>query len=325
MLIACTFLFKNIYYSQNLIQNPSFESYTNALNNLGGFDNYNATPVYHVLDNWYGYFTPDYFHDTCINGPAPNQYGFDIPVNFFGYANTKNGNAYIGFAFYQKSDESKEYVYQQLSSPLQAGKNYCINFFVSRAVRSTYAIKNIEVLFSNSLISLSNGYIQANAQIVKQANFITDTTTWTEIQGCFTAAGGEQYLMIGNFNSNANTDTLFIGTSNPIPFYGDFSYYYIEDITLIDQSTVGVNELGNGATINVFPNPANDIVNFQFSDVNSKRKIVLYNTIGEVVLTEDATTQNSSLKTHHLLSGIYFYTILVGDKNIKTNKIVIIK
>ena len=131
--------------------------------------------------------------------------------------------------------------------------------------------------------------------------------------------------MIGNFNSNANTDTLFIGTSNPIPFYGDFSYYYIDDITLIDLSTVGVNEVGNGATINVFPNPANDIVNFQFSDVNSKRKIVLYNTIGEVVLTEDATTQNSSLKTHHLLSGIYFYTILVGDKNIKTNKIVMIK
>ena len=34
-------------------------------------------------------------------------------------------------------------------------------------------------------------------------------------------------------------------------------------------------------------------------------------------------TQNSSLKTHHLQNSIYFYSILVGEKTIKTDKIVI--
>ena len=312
-------LFKNSL-SQNLIQNGSFENYTNPIDCGGGFDNATVFPINHVVDNWYTFSSPDYFNPVCNNNYV------DVPVNLFGYSQAKQGNSYAGIAIYQKGNEMKEYIYQQLPSTLDAGKMYCINFFVSRSERSTYATKNIEVYFSTSSPTMPNGYyIVAAPQVIKQSSFIIDTMQWSQIQGCFTANGTEQYITIGNFNSNANTDTLFIGTNNPIPFYGDFSYYYIDDITLIDQSTVGVNELGNGATINVFPNPANDIVNFQFSDVNSKRKIVLYNTIGEVVLSEDATTQNSSLKTHNLQSGVYFYTILVGDKNIKTDKIVIIK
>ena len=131
--------------------------------------------------------------------------------------------------------------------------------------------------------------------------------------------------MIGNFNNNANTDTLFIGTSNPIPFYGDFSYYYIDDVTLIDQSTVWINELSNENSVNVYPNPANDILNISLGILNENTEIKIVNALGELVLNETLTTQHSSLKTHHLQNGIYFYTILVGENNIKTDKIVIIK
>jgi len=287
--------------SQNLIMNGSFENYTGIDCVYGGFDNYNATPAYHVLDNWYGYFTPDYFSSNCTNPYA------GVPSNFFGYSNTKNGNAYIGFAFYQKTDESKEYVYQQLATPLQAGKMYCLSFYVSRSYRSTYAIKNIEVLFSNTLINLSNGYIQANPQIVKQVNFIADTTIWTEIQGCFTADGGEQYLMIGNFNSNANTDTLFIGTTNPIPFYGDFSYYYIDEITLIDQTTVGINELDKENSFDIYPNPTNSILNIKSNNQQLQNATIeIKNTLGQVIYFDVYAPQ---IHISNLPSGIYFLTI----------------
>ena len=307
------------FKSQNLITNGSFENYTGIDCVYGGFDNYNATPAYHVLDNWYGYFTPDYFSSNCTNTYA------GVPSNFFGYSNTKNGNAYIGFAFYQKTDESKEYVYQQLGTPLQAGKIYCLSFYVSRSYRSTYAIKNIEVLFSNTLINLSNGYIQANPQIVKQVNFVADTTIWTEIQGCFTADGGEQYLMIGNFNSNANTDTLFIGTTNPIPFYGDFSYYYIDEITLIDQTTVGVNEQNKFNAIGVSPNPAKDILNIELDILNKNTEMKIYNHIGELVLNEIITNQKTKININHLQSSIYYYQILENNKVMKNDKLIIIK
>ena len=313
------FLSKNSK-AQNLIQNGSFESYTNIDCTYGGFIN-NYPPHNNVVDDWFGLSSPDYFNTVCPSSTTV----YNAFSNGFGNISPHGGNAYCGFLTYLKGGEIKEYIYHQLSQPLQAGKIYCLNFFVSRVDRAHYSVANIGAYFSNTVSTLFNGiYVNKTPQIINQNGFITDTISWTEIQGCFTAIGGEQYITIGKFNTTG-TDTLNSGTNNPIPFNPDFSYYYIDDITLIDQSTVGVNKLGNGATINVFPNPANDIVNFQFSDVNSKRKIVLYNTIGEVILTEDATTQNSSLKTHNLQSGVYFYTILVGDKNIKNDKIVIIR
>lgn len=234
LIVICVSLFKNILVSQNLIQNSSFESYTTPVNcsgGSGGFDNYSVSPVNHVVDNWYGYYTPDFLTSNCSGSNSNGS-----PSNLFGYSYPKNGNNYVGVGLYEKGNEIKEYIYQNLSSPLQVGKIYCLSFFVKRSYRSTYATKNIEVFFfSNSVSTGTLGYINALPQITKQNVFISYTTNWVQIQGCFIANGGEQYMTIGNFNSNANTDTLFIGTNNPIPSYGDFSHYYVDEITLIDQ------------------------------------------------------------------------------------------
>ncbi|MES2515386.1 MAG: hypothetical protein V4580_14630, partial [Bacteroidota bacterium] len=224
-------------FCQNLIQNNGFESYSSLSCNSAGFDDYTTTGTPHILDHWYGYFTPDYFRNVCNN----NYVG--VPFNHYGYCTPHNGSAYVGIGIYQKGSETKEYIYQQLSIPLQSGKTYCLTFYVSRSQRSTFAVRNIEAYFSSSTPTLTaSSYINVVPQIIKQISFITDTTQWTQIQGCFTAIGGEQFISLGNFNNNTNTDTLFIGTDNPIPSYGDFSYYYIDDISLIDQTTVGLKD-----------------------------------------------------------------------------------
>ncbi len=218
-------------------------------------------------------------------------------------------------------------MYQQLSVPLVSGKIYKLSFYVTLADASNGAIKNIGAYFCSTLPSLTGfSYINVVPQIVNQNGFLTDTLNWVEIQGLFQAVGGEQYVIFGNFNSNANTDTIKVNTnSTNTTAYPRLAYYYIDDITLIDQSTVGFNELSNGASIEVYPNPANEVINFKFSDANSKRKIELYNAIGELVLSEDASTQNLSLKTHHLQSGVYFYYIILNDYILKKDKLIIIK
>jgi hypothetical protein len=218
-------------------------------------------------------------------------------------------------------------LYQQLSVPLVSGKIYKLSFYVTLADASNGAIKNIGAYFCSTLPSLTGfSYINVVPQIVNQNGFLTDTLNWVEIQGLFQAVGGEQYVIFGNFNSNANTDTIKVNTnSTNTTAYPRLAYYYIDDITLIDQSTVGFNELSNGASIEVYPNPANEVINFKFSDANSKRKIELYNAIGELVLSEDASTQNLSLKTHHLQSGVYFYYIILNDYILKKDKLIIIK
>ena len=272
-----------------------------------------------MVNNWYTFYTPDYFNSVCNNNYC------DQPINNYGYCQPKNGNAYAGTGLYQKGNEAKEYIYQYLSNPLQMGKTYCLNFYISRAERSTYAVKNIEAYFSSSSPSMPNGnYINVTPQIIKQNNFITDTMQWIQIQGCFTAQGGEQYLTIGNFNSNTNTDTLFVGTNNPIPGYGDFSYYYIDDVYLYDALTTGINEQGKENDIEVYPNPNNGF--FEINNLPEEKCVLrITNALGQLVYTTILHQPKNIIDLSKEKEGIYFYHILINDKIIKTDKIVIIK
>ena len=321
-LIAYLLLFKSTI-GQNLIRNGSFENYNIPINwNLwgGDFIGYYASPPDTIMIDWGGYQTPDYCVVAC-----PHNYA-SVPVNHVGFNYSKEGNAYVGLGPYQRDSEVKEYIYQHLNQPLQAGKVYCLSFYVNRSERTEYAIKQIGAYFSSSLPStVGNMYINANPQVVNNV-FVVDTVQWIEIQGCFTANGGEQYITIGNFNSNSNTDTLNIGTNNPVAGWLPSSYYYIDDITLIDQTTVGLQNISFlNEVVGVSPNPANDLLKFTFSTEKQGRKLELYDTIGNLIITKEADSNNLSLTTENLPNGIYFYSILVGEKTIKTDKIVIIK
>lgn len=312
------FFFSNAI-SQNLIQNGSFENYTGIDCIYGGFTN-NSPPNNHVVDNWYELNSCDYFNSVCTNTYTV------VPKNVFGNQAPKSGNSYVGFILFAANGDMKEYIYQQLSAPLQAGKMYCLSFYVSRADGITHAIHSIGAYLSVLTPTLySNLYVNKTPQIINQNSYVTDSLGWTQIQGCFTASGSEQYITIGNFNSNANTDTLFVGSNNPTFGAYKYAYYYIDDITLIDQTTVGINELRNGNSVSVYPNPANDIVNFQFSNTIEKRKIELYDAIGNLVLEKDASSNNLSLTTENLSNGIYFYSVKHNNVVLKQDKIVIIK
>jgi len=305
--------------SQNLIQNGSFENYTAPVNcsgGSGGFDNYANFPVNHVVDNWYSLSSPDYFTPLC-NG-ANND---GAPLNIFGYSQAKNGNAYAGFLTYLKGGEIKEYIYQQLSQPLQSGKTYCLSFFVSRVDRAPYSVTNVGACFSNNVQSTGSfGYVTAIPQVVNQSGFITDTTQWTQIQGCFTANGGEQYITIGKFNTTG-TDTLNTGTNNPIPFNPDMSYYYIDDITLIDQTTVGVNELDRETNFAIYPNP-----NIGIFTINSKdiiQKIEVTNIAGQLLLQESINSKTHQLQLNQVAKGIYFIKVNYTNGLIVNKKVIV--
>ena len=317
LLLTLVFLFNNSN-SQNLITNGSFQNYTAPVNcsgGSGGFDNYSVFPVNHVVDNWYPLNSPDYFSSLCSGS---NNNG--APLNAIGYSQAKQGSNYVGAILFTANYETKEYMYQQLSTPLQGGKIYCLSFFVSRADRVTHAIHSIGAYFSNNVQSAATlGYVNVTPQIVNQTGFITDTIGWTQIQGCFTANGGEQYITIGNFNSNANTDTMFVGSTNPHPNAYKYAYYFIDDITLIDQTTVGVNELGNENSFSVYPNPANDVLNIKVGTIKENTKIKIADVIGRTILI---TEYKSHLDISFLEKGIYFVTIQQEGKTLGTKKII---
>jgi hypothetical protein len=268
----------------------------------GGFFDVSVFPTQRILLNWDQFQSPDYFTSACTQ----NYYG--VPNNIFGNKYAKQGNAYAGFMLYYKPGDTKEYICQQLTSPLQMGKTYCLSFFVSRANRKEYAIKNIGAYFSVSQPTLvSSLYINAIPQVINQSGFLVDTTQWAEIQGCFIAQGGEQYITIGNFNSNANTDTLYTGTSNSIPSDPEYAYYYIDNVILIDQTTVGVNEFKEGDGLEIYPNPTNSILNITANNLGIQNSLVeIRNVLGETVIS---TMFANQINVSELTKGVYFLTL----------------
>lgn len=104
---------------------------------------------------------------------------------------------------------------------------------------------------------------------------------------------------------------------------------YVDNINF-SQSGVGIQENQMVNTINVYPNPMTNyaIVDFNLAEAN-KVSIVLVNTIGQVIFSEElgklnAGTQNYSLDAASLSNGLYFLNIKIGSNTV-TKKVAINK
>jgi hypothetical protein len=75
--------------------------------------------------------------------------------------------------------------------------------------------------------------------------------------------------------------------------------------------TIGLNELqDNNVNIRLYPNPANDILKFEFSTslelTEQPITIEITNTLGQLVLQEKMINPQPSLNIQHLQSGVYY-------------------
>ncbi len=311
--------------SQNLILNGSFENYTNIDCTYGGF--WNATMPYpypSVLDNWEAVQSPDYFNRVCpYNSLIPGQFAYQVPANMFGYSQPKTGNAYVGIVVYTYGGY-REYFYQNLSSPLIAGHTYCLNYYAIRTDRCQYAIKNIDAYFTPTLPNLTTSFnIPATPQITNQTGFVSDTMQWTQIQGCYTATGGEKFMIIGNFKNNVNTDTLYAGTNNPDPNYPgsqyNYSYYFFDDITLVDQVTVGLNSIADNTDFKLYPNPTTGLINFsdeRYSEGDCNVKVL--DIFGKELIDE---VLNKEIDISAFDKGVYTLLLYKNKQLVVTKKV----
>lgn len=89
-----------------------------------------------------------------------------------------------------------------------------------------------------------------------------------------------------------------------------------------------VEEVVSAPSFKLFPNPNNGIMNLDYNLGNdSEATMKLFDVTGKLINTY--TLQNNkgsiSINEQNLTNGIYFYSILVKEKVIKNNKIVIIR
>ena len=101
----------------------------------------------------------------------------------------------------------------------------------------------------------------------------------------------------------------------------------INDSTCIFLTLIGIDEYSVLSGIKVFPNPAKDIVSFEFAEgVNDITTIEIVDVMGRIVssLEIPMITADSRIKTDvsGLSSGIYNYFIRSGEKR-KAGKLII--
>ncbi len=73
----------------------------------------------------------------------------------------------------------------------------------------------------------------------------------------------------------------------------------------------------------LFPNPASEIVQFQFSDANETRIIILYDQIGREVWREETNESLVSISVYEFATGMYFYTVVSENDRTANGKFLI--
>ncbi|MBU2903645.1 OmpA family protein [Arenibacter algicola] len=213
--------------SQNLVENPSFESFLECPDHLGNFGEdlkYWSVPTKG---------TTDYFNSCSLS--------MGVPTNFMGEQTAKFGNAYLGFYMYAPEDY-REYIQGELKEPLKQGVTYTVSFYISLAENSDHVVRDFDVLLSTKPIEvkIKKGLTKWQLSKIEGNNFtiieilgnefITDDNAWTKISTNFLAAGGEQFITIGNFKNNASTRRQRLVKKKNV----NGAYYFL-DMVYVDE------------------------------------------------------------------------------------------
>jgi len=251
-------------FAQNLVPNPSFEE-NSACPVTIGFQGF-SKPLH--WEKWNE--SPEYFH-ACAGSMGGVDTLITVPLNGMGFQYALHGDAFIGMLAYGAlagGVSFREYVGCQLLEPLVIGASYDLSFFTNVAFGGSYwsptqACNNMGVLFTmepNIWTSL-NGPVFAlrNYAHLHSTAIISDTANWTLVSGSFVADSAYQYLVIGNFFSNALTDTMDLASDD----YVD-AYYFVDGVCVrpsgqLCEFMTGIAELASQG-LSVWPNPAEDHV-----------------------------------------------------------------
>lgn len=233
-------------YAQNLVANPSFEVTNTNCSQFGGESfRQDLDPVWdNANSNIPGdsCSSPDLFSacNTILGGPGPT-FMPDATSFGIGYQYSRTGTRHVGLIAYSApfgfEDNYREYIQGQTTAPLTAGVTYCVSFYVSLADGSPWGVSDLGVYFSNSRYlrdaCTQGSRINETPQLVNTCGVILDTTNWVRLQWDYVATGGEQYFVIGNFNSDAGTTKA---PAQGTGFGNYFAYYFIDDFSIVENT-----------------------------------------------------------------------------------------
>jgi hypothetical protein len=248
--------------AQNLVPNPGFEEADSCSDQL---------PPFAGIHDWYSVNgSPDHLR-SCL--PYGDFRG--LPMNFFTYQEPFEGESCAGVYTYLQNGQTeyREWIMAPLLEPLVIGQTYYGSFRVNAAFggNHTYpqhwlANDKVGMRFTTTAMPAwndPNPYpVPPNQAHILYPQILSDTVGWTLVSGSFVADSAYQYLMIGQFFSNALTDTLHFSPQG-VPWYWLPRAYTLVDAVCVSPNPdgcdlgQGVGEVPASGPV-LFPNPAQD-------------------------------------------------------------------
>lgn len=230
----------------NLVYNPSFEEYRECPRKI------DALGTLTIVDAWY---QPTAGSADYYNVCGSRDCG--VPKNKLGIQDAHLGDGFCGI--YCSKTDYREYLQTELKEPLRTGEMYRVSFYVSLSEYSSGAVATIGALFTDERIvdtvrsvlmnksvrQLAPGVSQTVAsyyepQVVNEYDrVLTDTKSWMQISGVFTARGGERFMTIGNFFPASQSNVVDLDS---LTYLLPGAYYYIDDVSLVCLGCTGADK-----------------------------------------------------------------------------------
>ena len=299
-----------VFSQVNLVPNPSFEDTIFCPFSPGDVDG---------IEAWIKVTgSVDYFN-SC-NGNL-----YSVPSNYVGEEFSQSGEGYVGLGPWADNFLFREFIGVSLDEPLDSGQRYLIKYHLSMADTVQYALRNFGAWFTEAQPPNDLGVLlSAEPQVIYAGEaFLDDQDGWMTIEGSFIAEGGEQFLTLGNFDDDANTDTLFV-----VEQTSKSAYYYLDDVSVVEDTSyhVGVDDLSLQPSDyhKLYPNPNNGSFTLWLQteelDVSN---IVVWNLTGQKVYTNTVTRGENQIDLD-VSNGLYLYKITVNNSTEWTGKISIV-
>jgi len=160
-----------------------------------------------------------------------------VPYNEHGIQEPASGSSYAGFRAYSKDPKkTRTYLEVKLNQKLVKGQQYCIRYSLSLAELSKFAVNNVGVYVTEKKLQ----YSKDNAIMVEPQVTIADNVpinimdSWEHICGTFTAAGGEEYIVIGGFGAEDKMKVEKMkkpaGVSGTV---ANDAYYFLDNVEIV--------------------------------------------------------------------------------------------
>jgi hypothetical protein len=307
LLLTC-----RICNSQNLVPNGDFETYSSCPSSISQL--YLATPWMNPADNIGASGTPDYFTQ-CATHPSVT-----VPYNYLGFQQAHSGVSYAGIILGLPGFNVREYIEAPLTSTLLANTCYHFEMYANLGNDMNWTTDNLSIYFSDTAITgIHNiSVLPFTPQIINQPGNILDTLSWTLISGDYTASGGENYLIIGNFNDTSTATYTMVNNNS----WANYSYCFIDDVSLIQvpPCNTGINQFYENASVNLIPNPYINELTIEINNTELS-EIILYDVSARKLL-QQVFTSSVALNTEQLAKGIYLYEVRNKNGVIKKGKVV---